>query len=297
MNVTMRKAKIRSGRLARKLAGAMGLSVLSAVAFSADDEGRAPVTGEASVSFETKALTYGLPDADDPIIAPRGALTFFGHLTVGTVFYFDVTDFGEKAGRGDRSWDFWEIDAPADLRHVFTPEEFAALPTSVELGVGYRYEYHPPRTHTRDTQFWLADVSLPDLWLVPCLSYERDAIRDDGTYLNLSVSRTCSLLDNLSLTLTLGQGWGDRKRVRGYLPSPDLEGRLNRAGLMDTQLRIALEWEIAENLVLSGYVAYSDFLFDRHVRDASRDYIRQSDGQTRHSSWNFPAGIALAYRF
>jgi len=255
------------------------------------------VSGELALSFDTKALTYGLPDADDPILVPSGALTFFDHLTVGVLFYFDITDFGEKTGRGDRSWDFWEIDAPVDLRHAFSPDDVSWLPTTVELGTGYRYEYHPPRANCKDTQFWLADVSLPDLWLVPCLSYERDTIRDNGTYLNLSVARTCDLFENLALTLSLGQGWGDKKRVRGYLPSPDLDGRLNRAGLMDTQLRLSLAWTITDCLVLSGYVGYSDFLFDRHIRDASRDYIRQCDGTTRHSSWNFPAGLALTYQF
>jgi len=273
------------------------LAALTAAAGESEEGGLTPVAGEAAVSFETKALSYGLPDADDPVILPRGSLTFFEHLTVGTIFYFDITDFGEKLGRGDRSWDFWEIDAPADLRHVFRPEDVAWLPTAVELGAGYRYEYHPPRTNTRDTQFWLADISLPDLWLVPCFSYERDVIRDNGTYLNLAVSHDWQLLESLSLTLTLWQGWGDKKRVRGYLPSPDLDGRLNRAGLMDTQLRLSLAWTIVDDLVLSGYVAYSDFLFDRHIRDASRNYIRQCDGETRHTSWNFPAGIALTYKF
>jgi len=287
---------IQNLRTSRRLAVTALLSALS-IATSADDKELVPVSGHAAVSFDTKALSYGLPDADDPVIVPRGSLTFFDHLTVGTIFYFDITDFGEKMGRGDRSWDFFQIDAPVDLRHAFSPDEVPWLPTTVELGAGYRYEYHPPRTHIPHSQFWLADLSLPDLWLVPCFSYERDTVRDDGTYLNLAVSRTHELIEDLSLTLTLWQGWGDKKRVRSYLPSSDLDGRLNRAGLMDTQLRLTLAWEIVDNLVLSGYVAYSDFLFDRHIRDASRDYIRQCDGQTRHSSWNFPVGIALTYRF
>lgn len=256
------------------------------------------ITGSLSVSYESKALTYGFVDADDPIFAPKGALTVFDTFTAGFVFYFDTTDFGDKIGRGDHAWDFWEIDVPAELRHVFTPDEISWLPTSVELGGGYRYEYHPPRSNCPDTAFWLADISLPDLWLVPCFAYERDVMRDQGTYLNLSVSHAFEIVEGVMLTPSLGQGWGDCKRVRGYVPTPDLAHRLNRAGLLDTQLRLALAWRICDHVTLTAFVAYSDFLFDRHIREASRRYIRSADGVChRHSSWNFPAGIALVCDF
>jgi len=87
-------------RSARLLAGLACFAAWSVAAFADEDclaeyNGLTLVSGEATVSFDTKALTYGLPDADDPIIAPGGSLTFFEHLTVGTVFYFDITDFGE----------------------------------------------------------------------------------------------------------------------------------------------------------------------------------------------------------
>lgn len=256
------------------------------------------VRGSLSVSYETKALTYGFVDADDPILAPAGSLTFFGTFTAGFVFYFDTTDFGDKNGRGDHAWDFWEIDVPAELRHAFTPQEVTWLPTSVELGAGYRYEYHPPRSNCPDTEFWIADASLPDLWLVPRFLYERDVLRDHGTYLNLSVSHEFEIVDGVALKPSLGQGWGDNKRVRGYVPTPDLRHRLNRAGMLDTQLRLTLSWRVCDHVKLAVFVAYSDFLFDRHIRDASRRYIRSASGECyRHSSWNFPCGVSLVCDF
>ena len=255
------------------------------------------VSGSLTVDYETKVLSYGLPDSDDPNFLPYGELTFFDALSVGTKFYIDTSHIGERMGRGDRAWDFWEVDFPVDLRHAFTSDDYDWLPTSVEVGAGYRYEYHPPRTHVRDTQFWLADVSLPDLWLVPCLSYERDVIRDNGTYLNLALFHEFEVFEDVFLVPSLSQGWGDKKRVRGYLSDPDMEHGLNRAGLMDTRLQLAVRWQIADCLSVSGFVAYSDFLFDRHIRDASRNYIRQGDGGARNNSWTFPVGIAVCLAF
>ena len=255
------------------------------------------VSGEVSVAYATKVLSYGLPDSDDPNFLPFGGLAFFEVLSVGTLFYFDTSHIGERMGRGDRAWDFWEVDFPVSLRQTFTQGDFDKLPTSVELGVGYRYEYHPPRTHIRDTQFWVADVALPDLWIVPCLSYERDVIRDNGTYLNLCLYREFEVVEHVFLTPSIWQGWGDRKRVRGYLSNPDMTRPLDRAGLMDTCLRLSLAWRPFECLEIACFVAYSDFLFDRPIRDASRNYIRQIDGGARNTSWCFPAGVSVSYKF
>lgn len=255
------------------------------------------VSGRVIVDYETKVLSYGLPDSDDPNFLPFGELTFFGHLSVGSRFYLDTTGIGERMGRGDRRWDIWEIDFPVDLRHTFTPDEFAWLPTSVGIGVGYRYEYHPPRTHIADTQFCLADVSLPDLWIVPWLSYERDFIRDNGTYLNLGLSKEMELVKSVFLTPSVSQGWGDSKRVRGYLSNSDLTGPLDRAGLMDSRIQVSLAWRPRKWLEVSAFVAYSDFWFDRHIRDDSRNYIRQVDGGSQNTSWCFPVGVSVSIRF
>ena len=43
-------------------------------------------------------------------------------------------------------------------------------------------------------------VSLPDLWLEPRFLYERDVVRDNGTYLNLALGHTFALVDGRTLT-------------------------------------------------------------------------------------------------
>ena len=255
------------------------------------------VGGSLTVDFESKVLSYGLPDSDDPNFMPYGELKFFRHLFVGSRFYIDTSRIGERMGRGDCRWDVWEVDFPMGIRHVFTPEEAGWLPTSVETGIGYRYEYHPRHTDIADTQFWLADISLPDLWLVPGLSYERDVIRDNGTYLNLCIRKEIEVFEKVFMTPSVSQGWGDRKRVGGYLSRPDMTGPLHHAGLMDAVLKLALAWRPLESFEVAGFVAYSDFLFDRRIRDASRNYIRQIDGGAQNRSWCFPVGLSLTYLF
>lgn len=257
-------------------------------------EGELPVSVALSLSYVSKILSYGLPDSDEPNLLFDGGLVFLDMISVGSRTYMDTTDIGVQMGRGNRRGDIWEVDFPVDVRHAFTQQEFEWLPTSVELGGGYRYEYHPKRTDIEDTQFWLSDLAFPDLWLVPRLQYERDFVRDNGTYVNIRLSHAFTFFETISLEPSVSQGWGDEKRVRGYLPSPDMKGRLDHSGLMDTLFCVAITWQITTALSLSGFVGYSDFLLDRKIRDASRNYIRQSDGVSRGRSWRFPAGIALS---
>ena len=245
------------------------------------------------MDFVSKVLSYGLPDSSKPNLLPYGELTFFGCLSAGSRFYFDLTDIGERMGRGDCTCDLWEVDIPVDLRKRFSPEDCAWIPTCVEIGIGYRYEYHPSHTRIADTQFWLADVSLPDIWIVPCFSYERDVIRDNGTYLNISLSKEIAILDSVSLIPSISQGWGDVRRVAGYLPAPDMVGRLEHSGLMDASFRMDLVWNVSEMVSISAFVAYSEFLFDCDIRNASRNYIRQTDDGARNRSWCIPFGLSV----
>ena len=252
-----------------------------------------PVEGSVSMDFASKVLSYGLPDSSKPNLLPYGELTFFGCLSAGSRFYYDLTDVGERMGRGDRTCDLWEVDIPIDLRRQFSPENCGWIPTCVEIGVGYRYEYHPSRTRIADTQFWLADVSLPDIWIVPCFSYERDVVRDNGTYLNIGLSKEIAILDGVSLIPSVSQGWGDVRRVAGYLPAPDMEGRLEHSGLMDTSFKLDFVWKVSETVSISAFAAYSEFLFDADIREASRNYIRQTDHGARNRSWCIPFGLSV----
>ena len=260
------------------------------------------VSVEAGVTLDSKYLSYGLVDNNDPIVTPSASITFFDWITFGVEAVFDTTKYGKKAGYSNRAGRYMELDPSVELRHKFSPEDASWLPMAVELAVGYSYEYHPRSMHGGfegwwdDTQFVTFEAGLPDLWFEPTFTYERDIDRDNGTYLNLEIGHEFSLIDGagedddpvLALRPSLAQGFGNTQRVRGYLYP------LDHAGLMDTCAKLELTWNICEHVALSGYVAYSDFIFDRQIREAAREY--EAHGRW-DESWNFIGGLALTVSF
>ena len=269
------------------------------------------VSAEFSLAFDSKYLSYGFVDNNHPILTPAGELTFFDWVSFGAEAIFDVTKYGRRAGYTSRQWQYTEFHPTATLSHEFSPEDFEWLPTTVEFSIGYDYEFHPnskakgvipwDKSISEDTQFVTFEFGLPDLWFEPAFLYERDIMRDNGTYLNLEIGHTFSLIDGdeegsdpvLSLRPSIGQGFGNAMRVRAYATKADGEP-LDHSGLMDTMVKAELEWKVCDFCKLGGYVGYSDFLFDRKVREASRDY--EATGNWDHS-WNFIAGLALTLNF
>ena len=273
------------------------------------------VSVEAGIALDSKYMSYGLVDNNDPIITPSACITFFDWLSFGVDAIFDATPYGRKIIDGERTYTnrggkYQELDPYVEIGHAFTPEDCEWLPTTVEFALSYCYEYHPEsmgRAH-RDSwgepsQFITLEMGLPDLWLEPAFTYERDIDRDDGTYLNLELGHTFSLIDGeneeddpvLALRPSVAQGFGTANRVGYYLWKDNENGDpLHHAGLMDTCVKLELTWNICEYLSLSGYVAYSDFLFDQQIREASRYY--EAHGRWT-DSYNFFGGIALNFAF
>jgi len=268
---------------------------------------RSIVSGEVTLAFDSKFLSYGLVDNNEPILTPEASLMFFDWANVGILAVCDITSYGDAAGYGNRAWRHQEIDPYAALEHEFGPEDASWLPTAVAFELGYMYEGHPKYVG-KDTQFVSAAVELPDLWIAPRFFYELDVMRDHGTYLNLELAHTFALIDGkasgddptLGLRISAAQGWGSANRVGAYLwdvvrtpAGPEVE-RLDRAGLMDTCVKGALSWLIRPGVKLTGYVAYYDFLFDSAIRDAASHY--EMTGSWEHS-WNFVAGVAISVGF
>ena len=324
-----------------KLITMTAAAALCAGAFAADEEEKgegwtwAPgegisynetpiVSGEASLSFDSKYISYGFVDNKDPILTPAGEITFLDWLTFGVSAIFDTTKYGHRAGYTSRQFQYTELHPTVTIGHSFSPEDFDWLPTTIEFAIGYDYEFHPnskskgsidddtgfwDKSVSEDTQFITFEFGLPDLWFEPKFLYERDLMRDDGTYLNLEVGHTFNLLDEEDDTLTLrpsvAQGFGNKQRVKAYA-SKELwfydedEGAYsedappNHAGLMDTLFKLELAWNVCDGVSLSLYGAYSDFLFDRKIREASRRY--EALGKWDHS-WNFIAGLAVTVSF
>lgn len=244
------------------------------------------VSTEVSVAFDSKFLSYGLVDNNEPILTPGASMTYFDLLTVGVSSIFDVTKYGRKAGYGDRAFKYQELDPTVGIGYAFSPEDYEWLPTTVECSLEYLYEHHP-NVIDDDTQFVTLSLGLPDLWIAPTFSYERDIDRDDGSYLLLELSHGFELAEGVDFTVTASQGWGDGRRIDAYLET-------KRPGMMDFGLKGELSWEITDGVTVCGYVAYSDYLFDSKLRDKARSY--EATGKW-DDSWNFTAGGSLAIAF
>ena len=281
------------------------------------------VSTEASLAFDSKYLSYGFVDNKDPILTPSGSIKFFDWVTFGVSAIFDTTTYGRRAGYTSRQFQYTELHPTVTVGHSFSPDDFEWLPTTIEFAIGYDYEYHPNskskgsyddygfwnKSISEDTQFWTLEIGLPDLWFEPTFYYERDVMRDDGTYLNLEVGHTFNVLDEEDDTLTLrpsvAQGFGNKQRVKAYAAKElwfydadegpySVDAPLAHAGLMDTLFKLELGWNICDGVSLTAYVGYSDFLFDRKIRRASRRY--ESLGKW-DESWNFIAGAAISFAF
>lgn len=255
-------------------------------------------SAEVSLDFCSKFLSYGLVDNPDPIMTPGASITFFETLSFDMAWIFDTTHWGRKGGYRDRRWQYQELDIGAGLSHEFTPENWRFLPTAVELGVGYMYEYHPRFSKAKsdgvngnpDTQFVTMDISMPDLWIEPEVKLEWDIDRDHGFYASFGVGHTFNLIGAgedsvLDLELRLAQGLGSEDRNQSYLGEA-------KWGLMDTSLTVSLDYKPVSWLSISPYVAYSDYLFDSTLRDAARDYCENWD-----ESWNIIGGITVTASF
>lgn len=258
------------------------------------------VSAEFSIAVDSKFVSYGLIDNKDPIVTPGASLTFFDWVSFGVSAIYDTSAYGKKAGYGDRKAKYIELDPEASIGHSFSPDDFEWLPTTVELSFGYVYEYHPREMARHGdagcddhTQFVCFELALPDLWIEPAFAYERDIMRDDGSYFNLSVGHTFPIIEDvLDFRASVAQGMGNAQRVKGYLS--DRNGNpLDRNGLMDTCFMGELSWNITDWLALSSYIAYYDYFFGGSIRDAADTY----EATGSDDKGNFVCGLALTASF
>lgn len=283
--------------------GLMVVLGAAAVVSCQAEEGSArfPVSVEAGLAFDSKFMSYGLVDNNDPILTPAASVTLADHLNFGVEAIFDTTPYGRKWGDyGNRGGKYIELDPSAAFGWTFKPEDWEGLPTTIAVQLGYQYEYHPRHMGGGtgeagdDTQFVILDLELPDLWLEPVFQIERDIDRDNGTYANLELGHTFSLIDGegedplLAFKPSVAQGLGNSQRTRGYDLAKD------HGGLMDTCIKGELTWNVCDHVSLSGYVAYYDYLFDSTLREGARAYEASGRADT---SYHFVAGLGLTVNF
>lgn len=246
------------------------------------------VSGSLNAGVDSKYLTYGLVDNPDPIYTYGVDVNPIEPIWFNISTINDTTRYGRRAGYGNRRWQYQEIDTGTKGCYDFSPSDFDWIPTTIHVDLGYMYEYHH-RYHgdVDDTQFLTLGISFPDLWIVPEIEIERDIIRDDGTYFNLNISRCHELTKELSIHMLVGQGLGNENRVYSYLSE-------EHCGLMDTMIMLKLEYKLFETCVVSTYVKYSEYLFDRRLRHADREY----QGRNKHDeSYNVICGFSIEIPF
>ncbi len=261
-----------------------------------EEEDIFPVSASFSLAFDSKYLSYGFVDNIDPILTPSAEISFFETLSFGALAIFDTTTYGRKAGYGNHAGKYTEVHSWVGLSHSFSSDDYTWLPTTIDLGLSYLYEFHPSSkmkhgdrdsAAAEDSQFITLEIGLPDLPLEPVVMIERDFMRDDGTYVALDIGHTFELSDTLSLRPSILQGYGNGQRIKAYTD-------VNKAGLMDTVLKVDLTWAITDTIELAGYVGWSDFIFDRRIRHAAREY--EASGKW-DESWNVICGLSLAVSF
>ena len=268
------------------------------------------VSAEFGLQLDSKYMTYGVVDGKDPILTPSAQLTFFDWAYVGVESIFDLTKGNGKRGEyGNRAGRWTTLDAIVGLAHEFELTEDIAL--SVDLDYIYEYirrhRYHNTSGADKDmgdTQYINLEFGLTGLWLEPTLAIERDLMADDGTYVNFSLAHTFTLVgddDDPTLTFTpsVGQGFGNTQRVRGYLTRDrDGEEPLDHGGLMDTTIMGEFEWTLCDNVALTAYIAYSDYWFDREMRHGARNHNGAwGHGDKYADSWNVYGGVGVTVSF
>ena len=289
----------------KKMACAAAILGCVAAATAADEaaeaekgevEEEAPiVSAEFGLQFDSKYMTYGVVDGKDPILTPRAQITFFDWLYFGVESIFDVTKGNGKRGDyGNRAGRWTTLDAIVGIAHEFE------LTEDIGLSVDANYIYEYLRRHHSDmgdTQYINLELGLTGLWLEPTLAIERDLMADDGTYVNFSLAHTFTLVGDdddptLAFTPSVGQGFGNTQRTRGYELAAD------HGGVMDTTIKGEFEWALCDHVALTAYIAYSDYWFDSKLRDGARAYNGAwGHGDKYADSWNVYGGVGVTVSF
>ena len=208
---------------------------------------------------------------------------------------FDTTKGnGKRGGYGNRAGKYTTLDSMVGLAHDFDLGETLGF-----LGVdfSYMYEYLPRHDgEVGDTQYLNLELSLGDLWLEPAFAIERDLMADDGTYAYFELGHTFELSESVTLRPSVGQGLGNSLRTRGYFSELEKVEGFDHGGMMDTTLRIDLEYALADWLTFGAYVAYHDYLFDGNMREAAAAYNGEW-GAGENKTWNVVGGLSITATF
>ena len=295
----------------KKIIGAALFAVIAGGVFASETEGSgfawAPGDGvsfnetsiistEASLNFDSRYVFYGVVDGKDPIVRPSATATFGDWVYLSAEAIFDLTKgSGKRGGYGNRAGKYSALYPSIGLAHEFDLGEQIGT-----LGVDFGYQYwYTPRSigEVWDTQYLYLELTLEGHWIEPTLYVERDIMADEGTYVNLALAHTFeTYIEGLSVTPSIAQGFGNSLRTKGYFAELEKVEGFDHGGLMDTTIKLELEYEINDWLKLGAYIAYYDYLFDDDMREAAAAYNAEW-GAREDKTWNFVGGLSLTAAF
>ena len=267
-----------------------------------DDPDNKFVSAEFHIGIDSRYMTYGMIDGKDPIVVPGAQIKFLDWVYFGVESIFDVTKGnGKRGGYGNRAGRWTTLDSIVGVAHEFELGEKAG---KLSVDFNYMYEYIE-RYHSDmgDTQYLNLELGLSDgiFWLEPTLAIERDLMADDGTYVNFDLGHSFPIIDGkgedddpvLEFRPSVGQGFGNTQRVRGYSPEAKV---YDHGGVMDTCIKGEFTWRVVDHVSLSAYVAYSDYWFDSTMRECAREHNAEW-GHAYDHSWNFYGGVGVSVEF
>ena len=234
------------------------MSILFAGAFSswAEEEG---VTASADIGVYSKYIWRGYKlNNDSIVIQPSATLSYKG---------FGVNGWAniDKNSDAERAWN--EIDLTLSYDTGVGP---------VSLGGGYVY-YNMKGAD--DTQELYVSAGY-DTFLSPALTVYKDIDLLPGYYLNLGLSHSINVTENMSLDLSGGIGY--------YISCNDdmVEAGTNERykGLQDGLISAGLTMPVNDYLTISPSVSYSFALSDK-----AEDFLGTSS--------NFYGGVVFSFAF
>ena len=241
------------------------------------------VSARAELATRSAFVDYGLVVGRDPVFIPSGRVAWGGWF----IDAFSVVDYTDGNGkRAEYKSRHRKTNTSLGFHYDLPLYLFGVLSAEV----AYMYEY-APRVGGRvcDTSYITARLALEGRWLEPAISFERDLVADDGTYVCVELGHTFEPFDGFTVRPSVGQGFGDGKRTAGCF------GDFDSAGLMDAVVRVDFGYAVTDWLSVGAFIAYHDFWFGDGMRGAVADF----NGRLGHDArtWNFSAGIGFSATF
>lgn len=234
---------------------------VAAVAVVAALAGNPPaIAGDAvsttvSADWVTHYVWRGMLLTDEPVVQPSLTLSACG-FSLNAWGSVDVTDVNEDNGE---ALHLQEVDYTAS--YTLAPVEGLDLSGGL---ISYTF------SGLDSTAELFASAALSSVPLSPSLSVYYDIDEADSVYANAGLKHAFDLTERLSLTLSGGIGWGDRKYHEFYFGA-DAHGSFS-----DLLAKATVNYALTDSLSVYVYGGYTELL-DGQVEDLGEDVYGAPD--------------------